>query len=82
MFRKPLRYFPCTMRLMSLSLLSASTGVRLLISKPNISSLIWQRIGSSSWKKEKLHALFRLLYAAGIGSSHGSYPLVVGLQLR
>ena len=35
----------------SFNLFKASTGVRLLISKLIISSLIWLNTGSSSWKK-------------------------------
>ena len=44
-------HFPLIIRLISLSLLSASTGVRLLISRFFISSRICSSTGSSSWKK-------------------------------
>ena len=44
--------YPFTIFLISLSLLRASTGVRLLTSRPRISSRICVRTGSSSWKKE------------------------------
>ena len=44
-------HFPATILFISLSLLRASTGVRLLMSSPRISSRIWQSTGSSSWKK-------------------------------
>ena len=44
-------YFPLTIFLISFSLFSASIGVRLFTSRFNISSRIWQRIGSSNWKK-------------------------------
>ena len=44
-------YLPLNIFFMSLSLLSASTGVRLLMSRPRISSRICESTGSSSWKK-------------------------------
>ena len=44
-------YRPSRIFLMSLSLFNASTGVRLLISRPRISSRIWLNTGSSNWKK-------------------------------
>ena len=44
-------YFPLTIRLMSFSLFSASSGVRLFTSRFSISSRIWYNTGSSSWKK-------------------------------
>ena len=44
------QYFPVSIPLMSLSLLSASMGVRLLMSVCRISSRICVSTGSSSWK--------------------------------
>lgn len=44
--------FPVMMALMSLSLFKASTGVRLLMSMWSISSRIWLKTGSSSWKND------------------------------
>ena len=44
-------YLPLNIFFMSLSLLRASTGVRLLMSRPRISSRICESTGSSSWKK-------------------------------
>ena len=44
-------YLPLNIFFMSFSLLSASTGVRLLMSRPRISSRICESTGSSSWKK-------------------------------
>lgn len=41
-------YFPFTIRLMSFSLFSASSGVRLFTSRFRISSRIWHNTGSSS----------------------------------
>ncbi len=43
-------YLPSSF-LISLSFISASTGVRVLISVFRMSSLIWRRVGSSSWIK-------------------------------
>ena len=45
-------HLPFTIFFISLSLFRASTGVRLLMSSPRISSRIWQSTGSSSLKKE------------------------------